>query len=274
MSSLSPLRYPGGKGKLFPRVSKIIVDNKLNNKIYVEPFAGGCGLVLKILKNKLAKSIIINDYDYCVYAFWYSILNYKDEFINKILNTNINLDEWENQRNIYLNYKTYNILDVGFATFFLNRTNYSGILKSGPIGGKKQLSNYKLDCRFNKADLINKIEFVYSNKDFISLYNLEANDLIKDVIKNNHNNYFINFDPPYYTKGPELYKNFFNDENHRILKDTINNCKSKWILTYDYCEFIDKLYRTKRKEIISLNYSTKKSKLGQELLIYSKDLIA
>lgn len=273
MYNLSPLRYPGGKGKLFSKISKIIINNNLSNKVYVEPFAGGCGLALKILKNNLAKSIIINDYDYCIYAFWYSILNYKTEFINKILDVNINLNEWQNQKNIYLNYKAYNILDIGFATFFLNRTNYSGILKSGPIGGKKQLSNYKIDCRFNKTDLISKIEFVYKHKHLISLYNLEANDLIIDISKKNCKDYFINFDPPYYTKGPELYKNFFNDENHIILKDTIVNCKSDWILTYDYCEFIDKLYETKRKEIISLNYSTGKNKSGKELLIYSKNLI-
>ncbi len=272
MHNLSPLRYPGGKGKLFSKVSKIIVDNKLDNKIYVEPFAGGCGLALKILKDNLAKSIIINDYDFCVYSFWYSILNYKKEFIDKIVNTNINLNEWEKQRTIYLNYKEYSILDIGFATFFLNRTNYSGILKSGPIGGKKQSGKYKIDCRFNKNNLIDKIEFIYSNRHLIKLYNLEANELINEISKNNPNDYFINFDPPYYTKGPELYTNFFNDENHILLKDVIIKCKSKWILTYDYCEFIDKLYDTKRKEIISLNYSTGKNKSGKELLIYSKNL--
>lgn len=170
----SPLRYPGGKTKLCNKISNIIMKSGLQGCTYIEPFAGGAGLALSLLYNGLVKKIVINDYDYHVYAFWYSILKYKDDFCNKLLNTVIDIAEWKNQREIYNNYQDYSIVDVGFSFFFLNRTNRSGILKAGPIGGKNQESNYSIDCRFNKKNLLEKINNIYKYKNKILLYNKDA----------------------------------------------------------------------------------------------------
>ena len=160
VKTYSPLRYPGGKNKLNKYVNELITIKKLNNSIYVEPFCGGAAVALSLLINGHVKNIIINDFDRSIYAFWYSVLNYTNELCELIMNTEINIKEWDQQKEIQDRKNSENLLTLGFSTLFLNRTNRSGIIKAGVIGGKEQKGEYKLDCRFNKADLINKIRLI------------------------------------------------------------------------------------------------------------------
>ena len=67
----SPLRYPGGKAKLYHLVRPILHENVGANSIYVEPFAGGAGLALKLLFRGDVDSLVLNDIDRNIYAFWY-----------------------------------------------------------------------------------------------------------------------------------------------------------------------------------------------------------
>lgn len=272
MNTLTPLRYPGGKTKLFKKVSSIIEYNNLQGCTYVEPFVGGAGLAIKLLDENLVNKLIINDFDYHIYAFWYCVLNHPNELVELIVNTQVTLEEREIQKEIYINSENYNILDVGFSTLYLNRTNRSGVLKAGPIGGKKQTGNYLIDCRFNKDKIINKIKHISNYKNNINLYNLDVLEFIKELNKKD-NNLFINFDPPYYNKGAELYTNFFIDKDHIRLKQSIDKLKFPWITTYDNCEFISSLYSEYKSEIISLTYTAGKAKKGEELLFYSNNLI-
>ena len=172
---LSPLRYPGGKAKISSFIEDIILLNNLEGCTFYELYAGGAGASLHILLKGLCKNIIINDLDYHIYAFWYSILNNTEDVLKRIRNIEVNLKNWHIQNQIYENYTDYDILDVAFSTFFLNRTNRSGILhRAGPIGGKNQSGNYKLDVRFNKSALANRIEKIAQNKDKILLFNCES----------------------------------------------------------------------------------------------------
>ncbi len=269
----SPLRYPGGKTVLYEKVKKIIDKNVPDKCIYIEPFAGGCGLALKLLFNDDVKKIIINDYDYAIYCIWDSILNDTEEYIKRINNIEITLDEWNKQRDIYNNKEKYTKIEVAVATLFLNRTNVSGVIKGGPIGGIKQNGKYKIDCRFNKVVLVEKIMKISEYKSKIELYNLEANDFINDIIlkKKNKSNIFIYLDPPYFQKGPTLYKNFFKEENHRTLANLIDLRLKKynWIITYDNNTKIQEMYAKYRRKIFKLPYSAGNNKKGQEIMIYS-----
>ncbi|MEW2639883.1 DNA adenine methylase, partial [Vibrio cholerae] len=74
----SPLRYPGGKTAITPMVSDIIGANNLRSAHYVEPYAGGAGLALSLLFNKVVPHIHLNDLDLSIWAFWYSILNHTE----------------------------------------------------------------------------------------------------------------------------------------------------------------------------------------------------
>ena len=273
MTTLSPLRYPGSKNKTYNYIKYLVTIN--NCDTYIEPFVGGGSVALKLLINKDVKNIMINDYDKAVYAFWYSVLNYTDELIDLIKNTEVTIEEWHRQKEINKNkLLNNNLLEVGFSTLFLNRTNRSGILKAGVIGGLKQTGNYKLDCRFNKNSIITKIQNVAKFKKNIKLYNKDAEDFIKQNISKTKNSLTF-LDPPYFNKGPELYVNFYQHENHINLANTIKNTlfKKKWILTYDKVSEIEELYSEFDKVEYYLNYSAGKQTLGIEFMFFSKRII-
>lgn len=271
----SPLRYPGGKTILYNKIKKILEDNNLLQCTYMEPFSGGAGLALKLLINKDVNKIVINDLDYAIYSFWHNVLYDTDRFCSDIENIIVDLNEWEKQREIYNNQKNYSMYEVGLATFFLNRTNRSGIIKGGPIGGKKQEGKYKIDCRFNKMVLINKIKKIEKYKNKIKLFNYDANDFIKKVImRQKKNNYFIYFDPPYIKRGPELYKNHFDLEEHEHLSNEIKEKLSEknWIVTYDDNKLVYKLYKEFEIAKFDLKYSAGQNKVGNEVMIISKKI--
>lgn len=263
------LRYPGGKAKIFPLIKEKVVENELNNKIYVEPFAGGFGIGLKSMLNNLFNGYIINDYDYHIYAFWHSIFYETNKFINMLDQVAVTLDTWHYQKYIYNNYKCYSIIDVGFSTFFLNRTNYSGIIKGGPLGGLTQQGRYKISCRFNKEELIKNIISISNYKNIVEIYNMDAIQFIDNIIIPRNNDLFINFDPPYVRKGAELYTNYYTTENHVLLQAKILQLPTdtQWIMTYDDCDLIRNLYCTFNLEKIKLMYTAGKTKEGNELLI-------
>lgn len=272
--SLSPLRYPGGKKQLEKFIAKLFALQEMESITYIEPFAGGSGLALSLLEKNHVNKLILNDYDKAVYAFWDCILNDNEAFIKKIENTPITIEEWEKQKYIYSQRDNIDKLELGFSTFFLNRTNRSGIIKAGVIGGKQQLGNYKIDCRFNKTALIKKIEKIASFRKKIKLTNLDATVFIKKVVKNvPPEKAFIFFDPPYFKQGKDLYTNFYEEKDHASLFKSIDKLKNyKWIVTYDDAEQIRLLYQKYSGFLYSLNYSLAQKKKAQELMFYSKNV--
>jgi DNA adenine methylase len=273
----SPLRYPGGKTQLANFLIELIDNNQLKNNItYAEPFSGGFGAGLELLFNKKISNAIINDYDIGIYSIWYAVLNETQRLINDIQNIRLDIEEWQNQKNIYSKLIKDNIYsyELAFATYFLNRTNVSGIITGGPIGGKNQKGNYKLDCRFNRQNLSKKIEKISEYKNSIQLYNLEANIFIKQVLLNYEpETIFIFFDPPYYEHGKNLYTNFFEHDDHVKLKETIEYLNEYyWILTYDNKEEILSIYKNYNKHLYSINYCANKVKKANEILIRSNKL--
>jgi len=268
----TPLRYPGGKTKLFPLVSEIISINNLSNCTYIEPFAGGAGLALKLLLNGIVNKIVINDYDYAIYCIWDTILEQTEEMCEFIEDVPLTVSEWQRQREIYNNQDNHSKKEIGMATFFLNRTNISGVLKGGVIGGLSQEGNYKIDARFNRKTLIESIRTIADVKENIDLFSWNAKDFITQIIPN-YQNCFVYFDPPYVKKGPFLYTNSFNENDHIQLEQVISTCPEKWIVTYDDCELIRNLYKDYYSESLSINYSVGKTKKGDEVIIYGQNVL-
>lgn len=273
MISKSPLRYPGGKVKLYPFMEQLIRQNTVDPPIYVEPFAGGAGLALELLFNGNVERIMINDLDPAIYSFWYSITNEETFylFINRVNEVDININEWKIQKDIYMHQDIHNKLELGFATFFLNRCNRSGILKAGPIGGQKQNGNYRIDCRFNKDRLIPLLRKIYDNRNRIDVTNLNAEEFI-EYIDMNHDNLFIYLDPPYVDKGYQLYKNSFTKEDHVSLSKKIKKLKNKWFVTYDNTDLIKELYSDCKTEIFNIQYSAGSKRVENEIAVYSDSI--
>lgn len=220
----------------------------------------------------MVNKVIINDFDYTIFCFWDSILNNTEEFIEMILKTEVTIDEWHRQKNVRDDAKSHTKLEIGFSTFFLNRTNRSGIIdKAGPIGGRKQKGNYLIDCRFNKKRLIEQIRKIASYKNQISLYNFEALKFINDIVLKKKK-MFIFFDPPYYGKGPGLYTSFYTHDDHVILANTIKQKlkRRKWIITYDSVEEIKKMYMGIENFEFTLRYTLQTNRLGNEIMFLSK----
>jgi len=241
----------------------------------VEPYAGGASVALYLLVNGYVKEITINDFDRTIYAFWYSILSDTERFCRKIKNTEITVENWKKFKKIHKNKKAANLFDLGFATFFLNRTNHSGVLDGGVIGGKDQKGKYKINCRFNKESLIERIKFIASYRVNIHLYNLDALDLIKKIQRESVNrNTIFYFDPPYYLKGPSLYMNHYKNSDHKRVSEEIKRMRNaRWIVSYDNVPEIKNLYKDIKKKEYSLLHTANEIRIGKEILFFSDNLL-
>ena len=268
----SVLRYPGGKTQLYAAVKALIEYNSFGNCTYVEPFAGGAGLALKLLYNGVVPNIAINDFDPAIYAVWHACLYEPNELKKLIQTTPLTIDEWDRQKAIYSNPNKHSILELGFAALYLNRTNKSGIIEGGVLGKRDQSGPYKMTARFNRDTLCTKVSRITSYKDKILLLNFDAKDLLADVDNIIGDKVFINIDPPYVKKGAELYRNFFNEEDHSTLSHIISLCTCPWIVTYDVCELIYKLYKEYRCSKIDVRYSVNIKRNANEYIFFSNDI--
>lgn len=269
MYNPSPLRYPGGKNRLSGFIKLAIENSGMHDCTYVEPFAGGAGVALSLLLDGTVSRIVINDYDKAVYSFWRAVKEDSKSLIKLIEATPITINEWYKQKNIYLKSTTYSI-ELAFATLFLNRTNRSGILNAGPIGGYSQEGDWTLDVRFNKEVIIKKIESIAAEKDRIKVYNKDIISLLQNYASSFGDNSFYYFDPPYYNKGQKLYKNFFTPDDHKRIYSVISeSIKSPWIITYDdVCE-IAKMYSAYEMRHFDLTYSAANKGTASELMFFS-----
>lgn len=251
----SPLRYPGGKGKLAPFMGLMINKMNIQNGTYIEPFAGGAGVALMLLMEGYVDNIVINDYDKAIYSVWRAIVSEPENLVDRILHTPVDIEEWKKQKEIYVGQNSKYSLDLAFATFFLNRTNRSGILKGGPIGGFEQTGNYGIDARYNAEKLVERIRAIAKHKKHIKVYNKEIVSFIEHVLPSYGQNTLTYFDPPYFKKGPELYKNFFDKEDHaKIARLILSGVPGNWIITYDDTPEIIELYKQQCIRRYDLNY--------------------
>lgn len=270
----SPLRYPGGKGKLEPFMELLIRQTGHLGGTYVEPFAGGAGIALELLEKEIVNDIVINDLDKGIYSFWRAILNETDRFIKDIRNVELSINEWDRQRQVIENCKRYSY-ELGFATFYLNRTNRSGIIKGGVIGGMEQVGDWKMDARFNKEVLIERIIKIEKRKKNIHLYNKDVNSFIQHYLPKYQQNAFVYFDPPYFGKGKQLYLNFFSYDDHVRIERMINNrVNCDWVITYDDVQEIADIYQNHILRRFDLNYSASVKRKASEIIIFrSQDMI-
>jgi len=275
MAFYSPLRYPGGKNKLSPFIAQICIDNKITGH-YIEPYSGGASVALFLLLEGYAEKITINDKDRSIYAFWFSVLYRTRKLCALIENAKFTIEEWRKQKKIQNNKEQADLLDLGFSTFYLNRTNRSGIINGGMIGGLEQDGTYLMDCRFNKKDLIDRIKLIAQKKRQIKLYNKDAIKLIDSVLKESlqEGNTIFYFDPPYHQKADTLYMNHYENKDHKQVCDKIKSIERiKWIVSYDNVELIKKLYSGYPCKEFSFKHTAYKSRDGQEILFMSKNLV-
>lgn len=268
--TLSPLRYPGGKAQLGPYLAELIELNSINDGYYLEPYAGGAGAAWYLLLKGHVKFVGINDASLPVASFWRSVFKNTDELLRLISDTEITVSEHQKQKNIFKDSKNFSEIDVGFAAFFLNRTNRSGIFGAGPIGGYKQQGDYRIDARFNKTSLLKKIQALALYASRVEVTQKDALDFIsEDVIhKLPPEKCLIYCDPPYYENGKQLYLNYYIAKDHQKLAERLRRIKRfRWLLSYDNSAIIKNLYPDCHITPLGISHSANIRKRGQELLI-------
>jgi DNA adenine methylase len=268
----TPLRYPGGKGRLTQYVGDLIKRNDLVGGHYSEPFAGGAGIGITLLYLDYVSQIHLNDLDVAVYSFWRSVLDHSEGLCRLIRDTPVDMDEWRRQRAVQKS-PAASTLELGFSTFFLNRTNRSGIITGGVIGGKNQEGAWRLDARYNREELARRIEKIASFRSRIKVYNLDASAFIRQVLPELPERGLVYLDPPYYVKGRELYQNHFAHEDHANLATLVSSeVKQRWIVSYDNVPAIRDFYRDFEQATFGLKYSAAARYEGTEVMIYSPGL--
>ena len=269
MRPASPLRYPGGKASMTSILCKIRGMNRLNGYAVAEPFAGGAGASLTLLCMRETHEIYINDLDLAIHDFWFSAVYDSSALLNYLQKSPVSVEEWRRWRAVYRR-PDASRLDRGFAAFYLNRCNRSGIIgNGGVIGGIEQNGRWKIDARFNKDTLRERLERIAQDRERIHVSNLDGIDFL-DALDPDSTMYFV--DPPYFKKGQALYLSGLDAEYHGRLADKLQHMsRAPWVLTYDDCAEIRELYSNWAAiHPFSLRYTARERYQGREVLITPK----
>jgi DNA adenine methylase len=267
----SPLRYPGGKASLVGFLEDVIDLNDLRGCRYFEPYVGGAGAALTLLERNVVGEVHINDADPRVFAFWNAVLNETEQFADRVLEVPLDIDEWRRQRQVCSSPGDHGAFDVGFSAFYMNRCNRSGVLTgAGPIGGLQQTGKWKLDARFSREALAQRIRQVGAKRDRIHLSGKDAIDFLKSSLPsgNARRKVFVYLDPPYVNNGQRLYLNAYRPEDHSEIARYLSAQKVlPWLMSYDDAELIKQLYRQHRLFNLPIRYSLQVKKAASELII-------
>jgi DNA adenine methylase len=271
MQFVTPLRYPGGKGRLTQFVADLMEANGLTGGHYVEPYAGGAAVAVALLRLEYASHVHINDLNRSVHAFWSAVLDDTERLCSRISTSKVSMAQWRRQRAVQLD-PDADELDLAFSTFFLNRVNRSGIILGGVIGGKEQLGTWKLDARYNRKDLIDRIQRIAVLRHRISLYNLDAKVMLASTLPKIPRRSLVYLDPPYYVKGKGLYEDHYEHDDHLAIALRVARLKQPWIVSYDNVPKIREIYRGRPHLTFGLRYSAQRRYEGAEIVFFSEQL--
>lgn len=270
----TPLRYPGGKARFAPLLEALVRNNELDGGHYFEPYAGGAGLALILLMDEVVEQIHINDFDPAVAAFWRSAVDRNAALIRMVADAEVSMEAWHHWREVMFGRTPADELSRGFATLFMNRTNRSGILKGGVIGGKNQAGAYKLDARFMRDKICSRLELIGQAKNRINVYEEDALSLLARCTDFLPAKSLIYLDPPYYVKGAGLYRNSYKDDDHRNIAEMLqhHSFPRPWVVSYDNAEEIRKMYSSSSSVSYGLNYTAQRRYIGDEVMFFSEGM--
>lgn len=249
----------------------MVVLNELKGCSYFEPFAGGAGAALRLLFEDVVSELHLNDLDPRIFTFWKAVLNESERFAEAILTVPVNIEEWRRQSEICYQGDSTNTFELGFATFYLNRCNRSGVITgAAPIGGYAQKGDWKINCRFYREQLATRVVALSGVRDQIYVTGMDARDFLVKLLPQGHKRrkIFVYLDPPYYGKGSRLYMNSYQDSDHRSLSHYLRRQRIlKWVASYDDADFIRELYSSCSIFDNTLQYSLQRKRRVRELLI-------
>jgi len=270
----TPLRYPGGKARFAPLIASMMRDSDLDGGHYLEPYAGGAGVALHLLFEEVVKKIHINDADPAIATFWRVATQDAEKLIGMVATEPITMDAWYHWRGVMLGTNLGTDLERGFATLFMNRTNRSGILKGGVIGGKEQAGAYKVDARFMRDELCLRLERIKRYAKRIKVYEQDAYELLVNCHHFLPTRSLIYLDPPYYIKGAGLYRNFYKHDDHLRIAELLGGSRFRrpWVVSYDNVTEIRSMYSYAHSLTYGLNYTAQRRYEGSEVMFISNKI--
>ncbi|WP_082568073.1 DNA adenine methylase [Pelomonas sp. Root1217] len=270
----TPLRYPGGKAQFAPFIARLMEENGLAGGHYLEPYAGGAGVALELLFHGHAEHIHINDLDPAVHAFWVAVTQESDALLDLLHQTPVDMEQWFRWRSVLRGESTGTVVERGFATLFLNRTNRSGILKGGVIGGLAQSGTYKLDARFKKDVLAARIKKIAQHADHITVHCEDALALLSRATRLLPVRSLVYLDPPYFVKGRGLYRNYYEHQDHLAIARLLQSRQFRrpWLVSYDNVNEIRQMYELSRGLSYGLSYTAQQRYIGSEVMFFSQRL--
>lgn len=268
----SPLRYPGGKASLSGVIARIVKDQKLEGCRVFEPYAGSAAVSIALVGAGVCTSGSISERDPLLYSFWKCVFTNPAKLLRRINKTEISLQTWHELRPLLdLDEPDESQADLlAFAALFFNRTNFSGVIHSGPIGGQTQSSDYAIDCRFNREELADRVDRLATLGEKIDVQFADALDVIK--AQRNKRGAFFYIDPPYFLQGKKLYRYNYRLSGHIALADALRKAKFSWLLSYDNHDVIENLYEDFHNVYQEFRYSSRMPKKENELLITNMKL--
>jgi len=266
----TPLRYPGGKARFAPFIAEVMQLNRLHGGHYLEPYAGGAGVAMALLLQGHASHVHINDLDPAVNSFWLAVTQHPEELLKLLRDSPVTMSQWHHWKSVMQGEIDCSVAERGFATLFINRTNRSGILKAGVIGGKNQTGPYKIDARFKKEDLAARITRIAERAKDISVYCEDALGLLNRCNEFLPSKSLIYLDPPYYVKGQGLYRNYYDHWDHLAIAKVLRprTFKHPWVVSYDNAPEIRDMYKGKMELTYGLSYSAQERYLGDEVMYF------
>lgn len=265
-TTLTPLRYPGGKTRLLEFFRELLISNELVGCAYVEPFAGGAGVAIGLLRQEFVSDVYINDINPGIYSFWNTVKSDPDYLCRRIRNVRVTMNVRSRQKRVLANWQEHEEREVAFATLFLNRVNRSGILDGGAIGGTNQSGKWKIDARFTRKTLTDKIEKLARLAHRVHVYGTDAVKFLRSVSRKLSKDDVVYLDPPYFNRARDLYLDFFQLDDHRRLAEFIKELPQNWVVTYDLDDRACDLYTNCTQYSYALRYSANRPSTGMELL--------
>ncbi len=268
---LSPLRYPGGKGRLARYVGGLIAAQPRRSCRYVEPFAGGAGVGLRLLFDEYVDEVVLNDLNPGIAAFWRSMFTDTNALLERVAACDLTIEEWHQQRSVYLE-GAADDLDLGFATFYLNRTNRSGILDARPIGGLEQTGKWRIDARFDREKLSARMRVLSRYASRVVIREEDGIGLVERCLADGDS--FIYADPPYLAQGDDLYLDTFSWDDHERLSEILRSAPTGWLLTYDADPRVrSDLYRGLRCAEFQTSHTAAQQHVGDEYAVFADRLV-
>lgn len=222
---------------------------------------------MRLLYDEYVNEVVLNDLDAGIAAFWRSVFQHTEDLARLIESCDVTVDAWREQRAVYERRSSkFDDLELGFATFFLNRTNRSGILNARPIGGLRQTGVWKIDARFNRKTLALRIRTLGRYRNRVTVTEQDGVSLVGQYLDKRH---FVYADPPYLMRGSDLYLDTLTWVDHQRLAQVLSASRGRWMVTYDHDPRVRELYPGFRHAEFAMAHTAAKPHIGREYAVFA-----